>query len=100
MSGFWLVETRDMLMVLTVKEERETKEDQSPPPPGPLSFVALGVGTDVTDEGEACAGGIMRLAGAVRASQALTLSSWSHSEPEQLDMPRVRAPTGSPSPRL
>ena len=26
---------------------------QSPPPPGPLSFVALGVGTDVTDEGEA-----------------------------------------------
>lgn len=27
MSGFWVVESQDLLLVLIVKEERETKED-------------------------------------------------------------------------
>lgn len=40
--------------------------------------------------------GSVRLADAVRASHAPTLASWSHSEPDQLEVPRVRPPRAAP----
>lgn len=41
-------------------------------------------------------GGPVRLANAVSVSHTLTLASWSHSDPGQLEVPRVRAPRSSP----
>ena len=40
-------------------------------------------------------GGPVRLADAVSVSHTLTLASWSHSDPGQLEVPRVRAPRSS-----
>lgn len=44
-------------------------------------------------------GGPVRLADAVSVSHTLTLASWSHSDPGQLEVPRVRAPRSSPPPK-